>query len=196
VAVWRSRSQQVYATLRARILGGQIPPGAKLSNQRALAAEWQVSVSTMRQVLARLEAESLISSEPGRGTFVRGPATPAVLIVTAVAAVEALLVEHIAGKGYRVVAATSPREGLAALEQDASIALVLIDVRSPTPADGVRFIRLVRNRWPTVLLAALASDLAQLAPLRGTQEWPLLIVSMPIHTAQIDELLRLTLPPR
>jgi hypothetical protein len=40
----------------------------------------------------------------------------------------------------------------------------------------------------------LATEFADLAPLRGTQEWPLLVVSMPIHTAQIDELLRLTLP--
>ncbi len=151
-------------------------------------------MSTVRQVQGWLAAEGLISVEPGRGTFVRAPVGPAVLLVAAEATVEEPLAERLTECGYRLVAAPGPAEGLAALKRDAAIDLVLIDICNLALADGVQFIRLVRHRWPRVPLAVLVTALAQLLPLCGTPEWPLLIVTKPIHPRQLDELLRLTLP--
>jgi DNA-binding transcriptional regulator YhcF (GntR family) len=58
--------------LRARI--GALQAGDRLPGVRDLAAEIGVNVNTVRAVYARLEAEGLVSSEHGRGTFVSGNA--------------------------------------------------------------------------------------------------------------------------
>jgi CheY-like chemotaxis protein len=147
----------------------------------------------MRQVEAWLAAAGLIRAEPGRGTTVQTPVAPTVLLVTGEAVVEELLVENLARGGYCLVAAASPAEGLAVLGRDAAIALVLIDFGNLTPADGIKFIRRVRHRWPQIPLAVLVTETAVLTPLRGTPEWPLLIVPKPMQSRQLDELLRLTL---
>jgi DNA-binding transcriptional regulator YhcF (GntR family) len=54
--------------LRARIAA--LVPGDRLPGVRDLAAEIGVNVNTVRSVYARLEAEGLVASEHGRGTFV------------------------------------------------------------------------------------------------------------------------------
>ena len=60
-----------YAALRRRILAGDFAPDERLPAQAALAAEFGVALLTMRQALDRLEQDGLVSSEQGRGTFVR-----------------------------------------------------------------------------------------------------------------------------
>lgn len=62
---------QVYRALRADILDGQLPVGAKLPAQRALAERFGVALATLRQAIGQLESERLVSSEHGRGTYVR-----------------------------------------------------------------------------------------------------------------------------
>ncbi|MEA2425769.1 MAG: hypothetical protein QOH13_2179 [Thermoleophilaceae bacterium] len=54
--------------LRARIAA--LDPGDRLPGVRDLAGEIGVNVNTVRTVYARLEAEGLLASEHGRGTFV------------------------------------------------------------------------------------------------------------------------------
>ncbi|MGH2470501.1 MAG: GntR family transcriptional regulator, partial [Chloroflexota bacterium] len=112
------RSRRVYTALKARIVGGTVAAGSKLPPHTDLATEFGVSPVTMRQVLARLEEEALVSREQGRGTFVRAPAVPAVLIVEDDPATRLLLREHVRRAGYRPIEATGPEEGMAALEHD------------------------------------------------------------------------------
>jgi GntR family transcriptional regulator len=54
--------------LRARIAALQ--PGDRLPGVRDLAVQTGVNVNTVRSVYSRLEAEGLVASEHGRGTFV------------------------------------------------------------------------------------------------------------------------------
>jgi DNA-binding GntR family transcriptional regulator len=65
----RARSERLYRTLRDRICRLDYPPGARLSEEE-LAAEFEISRTPLRKVLARLEAEGLIGSVHGVGTIV------------------------------------------------------------------------------------------------------------------------------
>lgn len=65
-------SALVAARLRARISGGQLAPGAKLSEQ-AIAAELGVSRNTLREAFTVLAGESLVDRVPNRGVFVVHP---------------------------------------------------------------------------------------------------------------------------
>ena len=75
------RSRGVYQVLLDRIRSGELAPGTRLPSHAHLAATFGVAPLTMRQVLARLEADRLLVRERGRGTFVRAAAGPHVLIV-------------------------------------------------------------------------------------------------------------------
>ena len=65
----RARAERIYRTLRDRICLLDYPPGARLSEEE-LAAEFAISRTPLRRVLARLEAEGLIGSVHGVGTIV------------------------------------------------------------------------------------------------------------------------------
>lgn len=65
----RARAERLYRTLRDRICLLDYPPGARLSEEE-LAAEFEISRTPLRRVLARLEAEGLIGSVHGVGTIV------------------------------------------------------------------------------------------------------------------------------
>lgn len=65
----RDRAERLYRTLRDRICLLDYPPGARLSEEE-LAAEFEISRTPLRKVLARLEAEGLIASQHGVGTIV------------------------------------------------------------------------------------------------------------------------------
>jgi CheY-like chemotaxis protein len=189
------RSRRVYSALRERILEGELVPGTKLPPHTQLAAEFGVAPLTLRQVLAVLEQEGLLSREQGRGTFVRARATPAVLVVDDDALLRAVLREHVIRAGYRPVEADGPAAGLAALERDSAIGLILSDIRMPTTGDGIAFIRAVRRRWPTLPVAAVTGYPGDLDALHGTPECPVLILPKPFRASQIEEVLRLALHP-
>src|SRR6266536_3825407 len=89
------RTHRVYAALRERILGGELRPDDKLPRYLELAAQFGVAPMTVRQVLARLEAEGLVVRRLGRGTFVQEPSRPAVLIVDDEPAARAVLSEYV-----------------------------------------------------------------------------------------------------
>ena len=70
--------------LRAQIVSGELPPGAKLPGHRDLAAAHAVSVGSMREAISMLISNGLIETRAGRGTYVAaslqrvGPPRPGV----------------------------------------------------------------------------------------------------------------------
>jgi CheY-like chemotaxis protein len=187
------RSGRVYTVLRERILEGELPPGTKLPPHTELALEFGVAPLTLRHVLASLEEEGLVSREQGRGTFVRARSAPAVLIVDDDPLMRGLLRERVRRAGYRALEADGPATGIAELERDPDIALVLSDIRMPASSDGIGFVRAVRRRWPDLPLAAVTGYPGDLDDLHGTPECPVLILPKPFRVGQIDEVLRLAL---
>lgn len=64
------RAWWVYEELQARILTGRYPAGEQLPPQDQLSREFGVALLTIRQAMARLQEEGLLTSMQGRGTFV------------------------------------------------------------------------------------------------------------------------------
>ncbi|MFD6679194.1 GntR family transcriptional regulator [Micromonospora parva] len=54
--------------LRERIESGSIPPGALLPTESALTSEFRASRGTVRQAIAVLREDGLVTTEHGRGT--------------------------------------------------------------------------------------------------------------------------------
>lgn len=63
---------QLAEKLEQAIRGGELNPGDQLPSVRQMAALAGVNVNTVRTVYGRLEQRGLLTSEHGRGTFVRG----------------------------------------------------------------------------------------------------------------------------
>jgi DNA-binding GntR family transcriptional regulator len=61
-----SLGEQVYQRIRADIVFGRIPPGAKLRLDR-MKAEYGAGIGTLREILNRLAAEGLVLAEGQRG---------------------------------------------------------------------------------------------------------------------------------
>lgn len=62
------------ATLRSRVLNGEIEVGSRL-RQESLAAEFGVSRTPIREALRQLQAGGIVELQPHRGAVVRGPTT-------------------------------------------------------------------------------------------------------------------------
>jgi DNA-binding GntR family transcriptional regulator len=56
--------------LEARIRAGQIPAGAMLPGERALAEEYEVALGTARRAIQELRDRGLVVTLPAKGTFV------------------------------------------------------------------------------------------------------------------------------
>lgn len=67
----RALVDKLAATLQARVLSGELPMGARL-RQEALAEEFGVSRTPVREALRKLQASGLIELRPHRGALVRG----------------------------------------------------------------------------------------------------------------------------
>ena len=63
---------QLAERLAGAIRAGELRPGDQLPSVRQMAGLAGVNVNTVRTVYGRLEQQGLLSSEHGRGTFVRG----------------------------------------------------------------------------------------------------------------------------
>jgi DNA-binding transcriptional regulator YhcF (GntR family) len=63
---------QLAERIRSALRAGRLAAGDRLPSVRELAQAAGVNVNTARAVYARLESEGIVSSEQGRGTFVRG----------------------------------------------------------------------------------------------------------------------------
>lgn len=64
---------QLAALFRDAIISGQWEPGRPLPSEQVIGAFFGLSRTAVRQALAELSAESLLRTEKGRGSFVRGP---------------------------------------------------------------------------------------------------------------------------
>jgi len=71
-----SRVATVMATIRQRIAGRNLTPGAKLPSVRAMAKASGVSTSTVVNAYERLVADGVILSRPGSGFYVANQAAP------------------------------------------------------------------------------------------------------------------------
>jgi GntR family transcriptional repressor for pyruvate dehydrogenase complex len=69
----RNLTTDLAAELRRRIADGVIQPGAKLPSENALISEFGVSRTVVRSALTRLQAEGLVETERGRGSFALTP---------------------------------------------------------------------------------------------------------------------------
>lgn len=57
----------------ARIAGGDLPAGARLAGERAMAEEYGVALGTVRRAVEELRDRGLVVTLPAKGTFVAGP---------------------------------------------------------------------------------------------------------------------------
>lgn len=75
-AAGNTRTGMVMATIRQRIAGRSLTPGAKLPSIRELAGTLKVSTSTVVEAYERLVAEGVILSRPGSGFYVANQTAP------------------------------------------------------------------------------------------------------------------------
>jgi GntR family transcriptional regulator len=61
---------QIMEQIRHRIAVGDWPPGSEIPSIRALAAATRVSVITVKRAFTDLEAEGVLVTRQGKGTFV------------------------------------------------------------------------------------------------------------------------------
>ncbi|MBX3537296.1 MAG: PLP-dependent aminotransferase family protein [Chelatococcus sp.] len=71
-----TRVSMVMATIRQRIAGRSLTPGAKLPSIRGLAGTLKVSASTVVEAYERLVAEGVIHPRPGSGFYVASQTAP------------------------------------------------------------------------------------------------------------------------
>ncbi|MFJ4067703.1 PLP-dependent aminotransferase family protein [Pseudomonas sp. NPDC089996] len=74
-----TRIRMVMGEIQSRIASRTYTPGARIPSVRAMAQTMQVSVSTVLEAYERLMAEGVLSSRPGSGFYVAGPAAPLAL---------------------------------------------------------------------------------------------------------------------
>jgi GntR family transcriptional repressor for pyruvate dehydrogenase complex len=63
-------AQRVVDALKDRILSGDLAPGTKLPSEAELIAAYGVSRTVVREAVSRLQAEGLVETFQGRGSFV------------------------------------------------------------------------------------------------------------------------------
>jgi GntR family transcriptional regulator len=69
-----SVSAQVIAQIKYRVVSGQLAPGERMPSVRALAGQLKLNPTTVARIYRQLEAEGIIFTQAGSGTFIgRGP---------------------------------------------------------------------------------------------------------------------------
>jgi GntR family transcriptional regulator len=67
----RAVFRQLADLLRDQIMSGTLAPGASLPSELRLAQEYGISRTTVRQAIAQLRTEGLVTVDRPKGTFVR-----------------------------------------------------------------------------------------------------------------------------
>ncbi|MEJ5022961.1 FadR/GntR family transcriptional regulator [Ochrobactrum vermis] len=67
--------QSVAREIQSMITDGVLQPGEKIPSQREFSQKFGISRASLREALLTLETLGLLKTEPGRGTFVAGPAS-------------------------------------------------------------------------------------------------------------------------
>ena len=98
-------SDQLYGQLLERIISGELKEGEKLPSENEIARAFNVSRPVIREALLRLQADGLVRSKQGVGSFVTAQAPEGLIRFTAPADVPELL---------RCFEARIPLEGAAA----------------------------------------------------------------------------------
>lgn len=65
--------ERVAADVERRITAGELPPGAMLRGERAMAEEYGVAIGTIRRAMRDLRERGLVVTLAHKGTFVRRP---------------------------------------------------------------------------------------------------------------------------
>ena len=76
---------RVVAGLKDKILAGDLPPGRKLPSEAELIEEFGVSRTVVREAVSRLQAEGLVETFQGRGSFVLAMPAPSSFTVESAA---------------------------------------------------------------------------------------------------------------
>jgi len=63
-------SAQIVAQVKYLVVSGQLEPGERIPSVRALASELKLNPTTVARIYRQLEAEEIICTQPGRGTFI------------------------------------------------------------------------------------------------------------------------------
>ncbi|MCC5948981.1 MAG: GntR family transcriptional regulator [Nitriliruptoraceae bacterium] len=137
-------TQPIYLDLRERICLLELAPGSRL-REEALATEYGVSRTPIREVLARLIFEGLVTTQPGAGATVAGIDTRALRDVWAV---RLKLAELLVGF-VRLPADPEILAGLDRLIDDAELVHATRDVRT---------LGSLYNRYHDLLLAVITND--------------------------------------
>ncbi len=73
-----SMTQQLVVDLTQQILAGELPAGSKLPTEQVIIKERGVSRTVVREAMSRLQAEGLVETRHGIGTFVVDTARPGI----------------------------------------------------------------------------------------------------------------------
>jgi GntR family transcriptional regulator len=65
-----SVSAQIVAQIKYRVVSGHLKPGERIPSVRALASELKLNPTTVARIYRQLEAEEIICTQAGRGTFI------------------------------------------------------------------------------------------------------------------------------
>lgn len=65
-------SAQIAEQIKYRVVSGMLAPGERLSSVRAMASRLRLNPTTVARVYRQLEAEGVIYTQAGSGTFVAG----------------------------------------------------------------------------------------------------------------------------
>lgn len=140
----RTTTVGIYHALRERICLLELEPGSRLTEQ-ALAAEFGVSRTPIRQVLDRLEHERLVVQRPGAGTSVATIDTKEVRDVWAVR----LKIAELIGDFVRLPAPTAVMEELEGIRSE------LVDVGR---TGDVQALGRLYNRYHDAVLLVISNE--------------------------------------
>lgn len=169
----RSLRDHVHDRLREAIITGQLESGAKL-NERALAAEMQISSSPLKEALRLLEAEGLVRTEPRRGTYVAFSSRQAEEMTLARAALESIIARQAAKHGSDAELnglSAIIEEMRAAVDTAPAAALIALNERfhdAIHDASGCDYLRRLQNAQRMYDRAARLSVLGQDAVRRAS----------------------------
>jgi GntR family transcriptional regulator len=63
-------SAQIVAQVKYLVISGQLKPGERIPSVRALATDLKLNPTTVARIYRQLEAEEIICTQAGRGTFI------------------------------------------------------------------------------------------------------------------------------
>lgn len=118
--------ESVLARIEERLVDGRLRPGDHLPPERALAAEFGVARSSVREAVRVLEAMGLIRTQTGSG-----PSSGAIIVARPLGGMQALMRLQVAASGFPVADVVSTR-----LLLESSVAVELAERGSADLADA------------------------------------------------------------